>query len=52
MEAAVTVHLGLADWVRVAAGVQDPLPAMVAGRGSVEGDVRLSVRLQAMFGGG
>jgi class 3 adenylate cyclase len=51
LAAAVTVHLGLADWVRVAAGIQDPLPAVVAGRGSVEGDVRLSVRLQAMFGG-
>jgi len=49
---AVTVHLGLADWVRVAAGIEDPLAAMVAGRGSVEGDVRLSVRLQAMFGAG
>lgn len=51
LEVAVTVHLGLADWVRVAAGIQDPLSAMVAGRGSVEGDVRLSVRLPAMFGG-
>ncbi len=51
LEAAVTVHLGLADWVRVVAGIQDPLAVMVAGRGSVEGDVRLSVRLQAMFGG-
>ena len=51
LEVAVTVHLGLADWVRVAAGIQDPLAAMVASRGSVEGDVRLSARLQAMFGG-
>jgi len=30
--------------------VQDPLTAMVAGRCSVEGDVILAVRLEAMFG--
>lgn len=50
LEAAVTVHLGLADWVRVVAGTQDPLQPMIVGRGSVEGDVRLAARLQAMFG--
>ncbi len=50
LDAAVTVHFGLADWVRVLAGKQDPLTAMVAGRCSVEGDVILAARLEAMFG--
>jgi class 3 adenylate cyclase len=50
LDAAVTVHVGLADWVRIAAGLQDPLAAMVAGRCSVEGDVRLGMRLEGMFG--
>ena len=50
LDAAVTVHFGLADWVRVLAGKQDPLTAMVAGRCSVEGDVTLAARLEAMFG--
>ncbi len=50
LDAAVTVHFGLSDWVRVLAGTEDPLTAMVAGRCSVEGDVTLAVRLEAMFG--
>jgi len=50
LDAAVTIHIGLADWVRVAAGLQDPLTVMVAGRCSVEGDVILAARLEAMFG--
>jgi eukaryotic-like serine/threonine-protein kinase len=50
LEAAVTIHFGLADWVRVAAGIQDPLSVMVTGRCSVEGDVRLAIRLEGMFG--
>lgn len=50
LDAAVTVHFGLADWVRVLAGKQDPLTAMVSGRCSVEGDVTLAARLEAMFG--
>jgi hypothetical protein len=37
--------------VRVVAGVQDGLTAMVAGRCSVEGDVVLAIRQEAMFGG-
>jgi hypothetical protein len=52
LEAAVTLHFGLADWVRVAAGIQDPLAVMVAGRCSVEGDVRLAMRMEGMFGAG
>jgi eukaryotic-like serine/threonine-protein kinase len=51
LDAAVTIHFGLADWVRVVAGMQDALATMVAGRCSVEGDVVLAVRLEAMFGG-
>jgi class 3 adenylate cyclase len=51
LDAAVTIHIGLADWVRVVAGLQDPLTVMVAGRCSVEGDVILAARLEAMFGG-
>jgi class 3 adenylate cyclase len=51
LEAAVTIHFGLAEWVRVTAGVQDAITAMVAGRCSVEGDVLLAARLEAMFAG-
>lgn len=51
LDAAVTVHIGLADWVRVLAGLEDPLEAMIAGRCSVEGDVGVAARLQGMFGG-
>ncbi len=51
LDAAVTIHFGLAEWVRVAAGIEDALAAMVAGRCSVEGDVVLAARLEAMFGG-
>lgn len=51
LNAAVTIHVGLADWVRTMAGEQDPLDAMVAGRCSVEGDVVLAVQMEAMFGG-
>jgi class 3 adenylate cyclase/tetratricopeptide (TPR) repeat protein len=50
LDAAVTIHIGLAEWVRVVAGIQDALTVMVAGRCSVEGDVILAVRLEAMFG--
>jgi class 3 adenylate cyclase len=50
LDAAVTIHIGLADWVRVLAGLEDPLEAMIAGRCSVEGDVSVGARLRAMFG--
>jgi putative sterol carrier protein len=52
LDAAVTIHIGLADWVRTMAGEQDPLDAMIAGRCSVEGDVVLAVQMEAMFSGG
>jgi len=51
LEAAVTLHLGLADWVRVLAGLQNALAIMASGRCSVEGDVAIVARLEAMFGG-
>ncbi len=50
LDAAMTVHMGLAQWVRVMAGVESAITAMAAGRCSVEGDVMLAVRLEAMFG--
>jgi tetratricopeptide (TPR) repeat protein len=50
LDAAVTIHFSLADWVRVMAGTQDPVTTMAAGRGSVEGDVLVASRLQPMFG--
>jgi hypothetical protein len=50
LDPAVTIHLGLADWVRVMAGIEDPLSVMVAGRCSVEGDVTVAARLETMFG--
>jgi class 3 adenylate cyclase/ATP/maltotriose-dependent transcriptional regulator MalT len=52
LEAAVTIHAGLAEWVRVSAGVLAPVTAMTLGHFSVEGDVVLASRLEAMFGGG
>ncbi len=50
LNAAVTIHIGLADWVRVLADLEDPLEAMIAGRCRVEGDVSVGARLRAMFG--
>ena len=41
-----------AEWVRVSAGVENAITAMAAGRFSVEGDVILASRLEAMFGAG
>jgi class 3 adenylate cyclase len=50
LDPTVTIHFGLADWVRVMAGIDDPLSVMVAGRCSVEGDVTVAARLETMFG--
>ena len=52
LDAAATVHFGLADWVRVTAGIENPLAAMFSGRCRVEGDVEVAMRLEPMFGGG
>jgi tetratricopeptide (TPR) repeat protein len=51
LDPAVTIRFGLADWVRVTAGLENPLSAMIAGRCSVEGDVTVAARMEAMFGG-
>ncbi|MET0307008.1 MAG: AAA family ATPase [Solirubrobacterales bacterium] len=51
LDPAVTMHFGLADWVRVMAGVEDPLSAMVDGRCVVEGDVFAASRLEKIFAG-
>lgn len=50
LDPAVTIYFGLADWVRVMAGIESPLSVMVTGRCSVEGDVTVGARLEAMFG--
>jgi hypothetical protein len=50
LDAAVTIYFGLADWLRVAAGLTSPLIAMAAGRCSIEGDVLVAARLESMFG--
>ncbi|MEA3020826.1 MAG: sterol transfer family, partial [Actinomycetota bacterium] len=49
-DAAATVHIGLADFVRVAAGELHPIRALVEGRAEVDGDVVLAVRITDMFG--
>jgi eukaryotic-like serine/threonine-protein kinase len=51
LDPAVTIHFGLADWVRVMAGIENPLSVMVTGRCSIEGDVIVAARQEAMFGG-
>lgn len=51
LDATVTIHIGLADWVRVAAGIENPLAVIASGRCSFEGEVALVLRLEAMFGG-
>jgi hypothetical protein len=51
LDAALTIHIGLAQWVRVSAGLESPLAVMFAGLCSVEGDVMVAARLEAMFGG-
>jgi hypothetical protein len=48
---AVSVRIGLADFVRVAAGDMNPVKAMLSGRIEVEGDVTVAGRLVEMFGG-
>jgi class 3 adenylate cyclase/tetratricopeptide (TPR) repeat protein len=51
LDAQATLHFGLADWVRVVAGLESPVTVMTAGRCSVAGDVVLAARLEAIFGG-
>jgi class 3 adenylate cyclase len=51
LDAQTTLQLGLADWVRVVAGVESAVTVMAAGHCSVAGDVVLAARLEAMFAG-
>jgi class 3 adenylate cyclase len=51
LDAALTIHVGLAQWVRITAGLESPLAAMFAGLCNIEGDVLLAARLESMFGG-
>jgi hypothetical protein len=47
----VTIEFGLADWIRVMAGLQTPLTSMAAGRCRIDGDTQLAMRLETMFTG-
>jgi predicted lipid carrier protein YhbT len=44
------VKLGVADFLRVAAGELDPAKALLSGRMDLEGDFAVALRLAAMFG--
>jgi alkanesulfonate monooxygenase SsuD/methylene tetrahydromethanopterin reductase-like flavin-dependent oxidoreductase (luciferase family) len=47
---AVRLRIGLADFVRIAAG-ESPAPAFLEGRVELEGDLAVARRLSEMFGG-
>jgi hypothetical protein len=49
-QAALTLRLTLADFVRIAAGSVDPAIPVLQGRASFRGDFGLAVRLPEMFG--
>ena len=49
-EPAVTVRMGLVDFVRIAAG-GSPMPAFLEGRVELEGDLAVARRMTEMFGG-
>jgi alkanesulfonate monooxygenase SsuD/methylene tetrahydromethanopterin reductase-like flavin-dependent oxidoreductase (luciferase family)/putative sterol carrier protein len=46
----LTLRLGLADWVRIAARDMDPGKALLTGRMELAGDFTLAMRLGEMFG--
>jgi len=46
----LTIKLGVADFLRVAAGELDPAKALLSGRLDLEGDFAVAMRLSAMFG--
>ena len=48
----LTIRLGVADFLRVAAGELDPAKALLSGRLDLEGDFTVAMRLAAMFGQG
>lgn len=47
---ALTIRLGLPDFIRIAAGELDPSRPLMAGRLDFEGDLILALRLGHMFG--
>lgn len=49
-DAAVTLKVRLADFVRIAAGTLDPALPVLQGRASFQGDFGLVVRLPEIFG--
>ena len=51
LQSDVSVEFGLADWVRIMAGLQTPITSMAAGRCRIEGDALLALRLEGMFTG-
>ena len=46
----LTIRLGVADFLRVAAGELDPVKALLSGRLDLAGDFAVAMRLAAMFG--
>jgi putative sterol carrier protein len=47
---ALTIKLGLADFIRLAGGDLDPGKALLKGRMDIEGDFAVAMRLGQMFG--
>ena len=47
---ALTIRLGVADFLRVAAGELDPTKALLSGRLDLQGDFAVAMRLASMFG--
>jgi hypothetical protein len=46
---ALTIRYGLADFVRVAAGLVDPAVPLLEDRASISGDLALAARLPEIF---
>jgi hypothetical protein len=51
LAAAMTLRIGMGEWVRVLAGIENALEAVAGGRATIDGDVALAIRLEGMFGG-
>ena len=51
LDATLSIQFGLADWVRIMAGLQTPTASMAAGRCRLDGDILIAIRLEAMFAG-
>jgi len=47
---ALTIRLGAADFLRIAAGELDPAKALLSGRLDLAGDFAVAMRLASMFG--